>query len=377
MKPYKSRLPAEWEHQSGILISWPTNSTDWCDNLADAEATYVELTKLIAQNCHAYICCDNSDTRQHVQQCCNKAGIPSERFELFTIPYDDTWTRDYGPISLVRENDVVWLNFKFNAWGNKHPHQQDNLLTSLLHQQFSPKRVLETINFVLEGGSIECDGDNTVITTSLCLLDPARNSGLYHNTAIVLDSDGSLADCYRKMHIPDDPGYYEKYYFAPGDTGFKPIRTSLGNIGVLLCWDQWFPEAARLMALAGAELLVYPTAIGWDPADNETEQQNQLDSWITVQSGHAITNGIPLLTANRHGLEIDPSGNTKGINFWGNSFICGPQGEILSQAGASKDCLLQTEINLNYCERIRQTWPFLRDRRTDAYAGLSQQFLDD
>ncbi len=178
MKPYKSRLPAEWEHQSGVLISWPTNSTDWCDNLADAEATYVELTKLIAQNCHAYICCDDSDTRQHVQQCCNKAGIPSERFELFTIPYDDTWTRDYGPISLVRENEVVWLNFKFNAWGNKHPHKQDNLLTSLLHQQFSPKRVLETINFVLEGGSIECDGHNTIITTSLCLLDPARNSGL-------------------------------------------------------------------------------------------------------------------------------------------------------------------------------------------------------
>ena len=204
-----------------------------------------------------------------------------------------------------------------------------------------------------------------------------RAAGLYHNTAIVLDSDGSLAGCYRKMHIPDDPGYYEKYYFAPGDTGFKPIRTSLGNIGVLVCWDQWFPEAARLMALAGAELLVYPTAIGWDPADNETEQQNQLDSWITVQRGHAITNGIPLLTANRHGLEIDPSGNTKGINFWGNSFICGPQGEILSQAGANKDCLLQTEINLKYCERIRQTWPFLRDRRTDAYAGLSQRFLDD
>ncbi len=197
-----------------------------------------------------------------------------------------------------------------------------------------------------------------------------RAAGLYHNTAIVLDSDGSLAGCYRKMHIPDDPGYYEKYYFTPGDTGFRPIKTSLGNIGVLVCWDQWFPEAARLMALAGAELLVYPTAIGWDPADNKTEQQRQLDSWITVQRGHAISNGIPLLTANRHGLETDPSGKTRGTNFWGNSFICGPQGEILSQADANNGCQLQTEIDLRHCEQVRQTWPFLHDRRIDAYAGL-------
>lgn len=204
-----------------------------------------------------------------------------------------------------------------------------------------------------------------------------RAAGLYHNTAIVLNSDGSLAGSYRKMHIPDDPGYYEKYYFTPGDTGFKPVQTSIGNIGVLVCWDQWFPEAARLMVLAGAELLVYPTAIGWDPADNEAEQQRQLDSWKTVQRAHAISNGVPLLAANRHGHEPDPRCKTKGAEFWGNSFICGPQGEILSQADGSKDCLLQVEIDLGHSEKVRQTWPFLRDRRIDAYTGLTQRFLDE
>ncbi|NOY16626.1 MAG: agmatine deiminase family protein [Gammaproteobacteria bacterium] len=178
MKQFKPHLPAEWEHHSGVLISWPTKSTDWYDNLVDAEATYVELIKLITLNNHVYICCYDSDTRQHVQQCCRAVGIPSERFELFTIPYDDTWTRDYGPISLVRRNETVWLNFRFNAWGSKYPYQQDNLLTPLLHQQFSQKIILESINFVLEGGSIECDGDNTVLTTSVCLLDSARNSNL-------------------------------------------------------------------------------------------------------------------------------------------------------------------------------------------------------
>jgi len=176
--PSTQRLPAEWEHQSGVLISWPTKSTDWCDNLADAEATYIELARLIALKCHAYICCYDSNTRQHVQQHCRAAGIPSEHFELFTVPYDDTWTRDYGPISLVRENETVWLDFTFNAWGKKYPHKKDNLLTAFLHQQFNKNRVLESINFVLEGGSIECDGDNTLLTTSKCLLDPSRNSGL-------------------------------------------------------------------------------------------------------------------------------------------------------------------------------------------------------
>ncbi len=204
-----------------------------------------------------------------------------------------------------------------------------------------------------------------------------RAAGLYHNTAIVLDNDGRLAGSYRKMHIPDDPGYYEKYYFTPGDTGFKPVQTRVGKIGVLVCWDQWFPEAARLMTLAGAELLVYPTAIGWDPADDESEQQRQLDSWITVQRAHAISNGIPLLAANRHGHESDPGCNTKGAEFWGNSFICGAQGEILNQADASKDCLLQAKIDLSHSERVRQTWPFLRDRRIDAYTGLTRRFLDE
>ena len=204
-----------------------------------------------------------------------------------------------------------------------------------------------------------------------------RAAGLYHNTAIVLDNDGSLAGSYRKMHIPDDPGYYEKYYFTPGDTGFKPVLTSIGKIGVLVCWDQWFPEAARLMALAGAELLVYPTAIGWDLTDDKPEQQRQLDSWITIQRAHAISNGIPLLAANRFGHESDSSGKTKGADFWGSSFICGPQGEILSQATATKDCFLEANIDLKHGEKVRQTWPFLRDRRIDAYAGLTRRFLDD
>ena len=197
-----------------------------------------------------------------------------------------------------------------------------------------------------------------------------RAAGLYHNTAIVLDNDGTLAGCYRKMHIPDDPGYYEKYYFTPGDMGFQPVQTCVGKVGVLVCWDQWFPEAARLMALAGAELLVYPTAIGWDLSDNESEQQRQLDSWITSQRAHAISNGMPLLAANRHGHENDPSGVKQGVNFWGNSFICGPQGEILAQAGSTEDCLLEAEIDLGQCEQVRQTWPFLRDRRIDAYGDL-------
>lgn len=199
-----------------------------------------------------------------------------------------------------------------------------------------------------------------------------RTAGLYHNTAVVLDRDGSLAGYYRKMHIPDDPGYYEKYYFTPGDTGFKPIKTSIGNIGVLICWDQWFPEAARLMSLAGADIIVYPTAIGWDQNDDEAERQRQLDSWITVQRGHAISNGIPIIAANRHAQET-----TNGNKFWGHSFICGPQGEILAQAGSNDDGLLEAEINLTAVEKLRQTWPFLRDRRPDAYAGLSQRFLDN
>ena len=203
-----------------------------------------------------------------------------------------------------------------------------------------------------------------------------RTAGLYHNTAIALDTDGTLAGYYRKMHIPDDPGFYEKYYFTPGDTGFRPIETQLGKIGVLICWDQWFPEAARLMALAGADLLVYPTAIGWDPADDQAEQQRQLDSWLTVQRGHAISNGLPLLAANRLGHEADPAGTSQGINFWGNSFVCGPQGEIMAQASATEGHVLTAEINFSVSEKVRQTWPFLRDRRIDAYTGITSRFPD-
>lgn len=207
-----------------------------------------------------------------------------------------------------------------------------------------------------------------------------RAPGLAHNTAVILDSDGRLAGRYRKMHIPDDPGYYEKFYFTPGDTGFEPVDTTAGRLGVLVCWDQWFPEAARLMALAGAELLLYPTAIGWDPRDDAEEQARQLEAWMTVQRGHAIANGLPLLACNRTGFEPTPdapSGSPDaGIQFWGNSFICGPQGEILARAPADAEDLLIAEIDLRRSEQVRRIWPFLRDRRIDAYADLSKRWRD-
>ena len=202
-----------------------------------------------------------------------------------------------------------------------------------------------------------------------------RAPGLFHNTAVVFDSDGSIAGKYRKMHIPDDPGFYEKYYFTPGDLGFKPIETSIGKLGVLICWDQWFPEAARLMALAGAELLIYPTAIGWDNNDNKEEQQRQLDAWITIQRSHAVANGIPVIACNRIGFEQSPD-SAAGINFWGNSFIAGPQGEIIKQADESQSSLLTCTIDKSRSEYIRQIWPFLRDRRIDAYNDLTKRFID-
>ncbi|GAB4357422.1 MAG: carbon-nitrogen hydrolase [Gammaproteobacteria bacterium] len=203
-----------------------------------------------------------------------------------------------------------------------------------------------------------------------------RSAGLYHNTAVVLDSDGRLAGRYRKMHIPDDPGYYEKFYFTPGDLGFEPIETSLGRLGVLICWDQWFPEAARLMALAGADLLLYPTAIGWDKRDDHEERQRQLDAWLAVQRGHAVANGLPLMACNRTGFEPADGDSGEGIDFWGNSFVCGPQGEILARAPASEACVLVTEIDLGRSETVRRIWPFLRDRRIDAYGDLQQRFRD-
>ncbi len=203
-----------------------------------------------------------------------------------------------------------------------------------------------------------------------------RAAGLYHNTAVVIDADGTIAGRYRKMHIPDDPGYYEKYYFTPGDLGFTPIDTSLGRLGVLVCWDQWYPEAARLMALAGAELLLYPTAIGWDYDDSSEEQARQREAWLTVQRGHAISNCLPVLACNRVGHEPDPSGESAGIRFWGSSSVIGPQGELLAQAGTDAAEALVVPVNLGRTEQLRRSWPFLRDRRIDAYQALLARFRD-
>ncbi len=203
-----------------------------------------------------------------------------------------------------------------------------------------------------------------------------RAPGLYHNTAVVFERDGSVAGKYRKMHIPDDPAYYEKFYFTPGDLGFEPIDTSVGRLGVLVCWDQWYPEAARLMALKGAELLIYPTAIGYESSDTDDEQQRQRNAWITVQRGHAVANGLPVIAVNRVGLEPDPSGQTNGITFWGNSFVAGPQGEFLYQAPTDTEAMAIVDVDLKRSEQVRRWWPFLRDRRIDAYSGLTSRFLD-
>jgi N-carbamoylputrescine amidase len=201
-----------------------------------------------------------------------------------------------------------------------------------------------------------------------------RAPGLYHNTAVVFDADGSLAGVYRKMHIPDDPGYHEKFYFTPGDLGFEPVDTAVGRLGVLVCWDQWYPEAARLMALAGAEMLLYPTAIGWDPNDEQAEKQRQRDAWITIQRSHAVANGLPVLSCNRVGHEPSPAG-AGGIDFWGASFVAGPQGEILAEAGADPSLLI-ADIDRDRSESVRRIWPFLRDRRIDAYDDLLLRFRD-
>ncbi|MGI9575927.1 carbon-nitrogen hydrolase [Alloalcanivorax xenomutans] len=220
---------------------------------------------------------------------------------------------------------------------------------------------------------------NIVIVGSLF---EKRAAGLYHNTAVVLERDGTLAGIYRKMHIPDDPGFYEKFYFTPGDatfndghSGFTPIQTSVGKLGVLVCWDQWYPEAARLMALAGAELLLYPTAIGWDRNDDDAEQQRQLDAWITVQRAHGVANGLPVLVANRTGFEASPHGGD-GIQFWGNSFVCGPQGEFLARAGSDEETVLVVDVDTRRSEAVRRIWPYLRDRRVDAYGDLSKRYRD-
>lgn len=203
-----------------------------------------------------------------------------------------------------------------------------------------------------------------------------RAPGLYHNTAVVLEKDGTIAGTYRKMHIPDDPAYYEKFYFTPGDTGFRPIRTSVGTLGVLVCWDQWYPEAARIMALSGAEMLIYPTAIGYAATDTDDEQQRQRQAWVTVQRGHAVANGLPVISVNRVGYEPDPSGVTDGIQFWGNSFVAGPQGEFLYELSTNQEHLLLVDVNLSRCEQVRRWWPFLRDRRIDAYSPILKRFND-
>ncbi len=202
-----------------------------------------------------------------------------------------------------------------------------------------------------------------------------RAPGLYHNTAGVLEKDGSIAGKYRKMHIPDDPAYYEKFYFTPGDLGFEPIDTSVGRLGVLVCWDQWYPEAARLMAMRGAEMLIYPTAIGWESTDTEEEKKRQLNAWITVQRGHAVANGLPVITVNRTGHEPDPSGQTNGIQFWGNSFVAGPQGELLAEFTNEQEEVRVVEVDKSRSENVRRWWPFFRDRRIDAFDGLTKRFL--
>jgi N-carbamoylputrescine amidase len=213
---------------------------------------------------------------------------------------------------------------------------------------------------------------NIVIVGSLF---ERRAAGLYHNTAVVLERDGTLAGVYRKMHIPDDPGYYEKFYFTPGDLGFTPIQTSVGKLGVLVCWDQWYPEAARLMALAGADLLLYPTAIGWNPQDPIEEQGRQRDAWVTIQRAHAVANGLPVLVANRVGFEADPAGQWPGSQFWGHSFVAGPQGEVVAAAGEQAQVLV-VDVDLQRSENVRRWWPFLRDRRIDAYGDLVRRYRD-
>ena len=212
-----------------------------------------------------------------------------------------------------------------------------------------------------------------VIVTSLF---EKRAAGLYHNTAVVIESDGSIAGKYRKMHIPDDPAYYEKFYFTPGDLGFHPIDTSVGRLGVLVCWDQWYPEAARLMALQGAEMLIYPTAIGYESSDTKEEQERQREAWTTVQRGHAVANGLPVITVNRVGFEPDPSHQTGGIQFWGSSFVAGPQGELVFRAGNDDECEQVVEIDLARSEQVRRWWPFLRDRRIDKYEDILRRFVD-
>ena len=257
----------------------------------------------------------------------------------------------------------------------------DLVVLQELHNSLYFCQVESTDNFDLAepipGPSTEFFGNvakeyGVILVTSLF---ERRAAGLYHNTAVVFDRDGSIAGKYRKMHIPDDPAYYEKFYFTPGDLGFHPIQTSLGKLGVMVCWDQWYPEGARLMALQGAELLIYPTAIGWESTDTDEEKQRQLTAWQTVQRGHAVANGIPVVAVNRSGHEVDPSGQTNGIDFWGHSFVAGPQGEMLAETGIEPTTLI-VDVDMKRSENVRRWWPFLRDRRIEEFDELSRRFID-
>lgn len=238
----------------------------------------------------------------------------------------------------------------------------------------------DNFDFAVDLNGAECDmyaqtakACGVVLVTSMF---EKRATGLYHNTAVVYEKDGSVAGRYRKMHIPDDPAYYEKFYFTPGDMGFEPIQTSVGKLGVLVCWDQWYPEAARLMALKGADMLIYPTAIGWESSDTDAEKMRQQNAWQTVQRGHAVANGLPVITVNRVGHEDDPSGQTNGIQFWGFSFVAGPQGEIIYQAPSDEEIETIVEVDMERSEQVRRWWPFLRDRRIENYGGITKRFLD-
>ena len=251
-----------------------------------------------------------------------------------------------------------------------------------LHNSLYFCQIETTDNFDLAepipGPSTDFYGDiarqhGIVLVTSLF---ERRATGLYHNTAVVFEKDGSIAGKYRKMHIPDDPAYYEKFYFTPGDIGFRPIDTSVGRLGVQVCWDQWYPEGARLMALAGAELLIYPTAIGYESSDTPEEQERQREAWTTVQRGHAVANGLPVIAVNRTGHEPDPSGQTRGIQFWGSSFVAGPQGELLYRAPKDEEVNVVVEIDMKRSENVRRWWPFLRDRRIEEFGGLTKRFID-
>lgn len=242
-------------------------------------------------------------------------------------------------------------------------------------ESFQYFSLAQTIPGPLTDKLAETAKDNNVVIVGS--LFEKRADGLYHNTAVVFDKDGSLAGFYRKMHIPDDPGYYEKYYFALGDLGFTPIQTSIGKLGVMVCWDQWFPESARLMALAGAQVLIYPSAIGWDPRDDANEQQRQFQAWQIIQQSHAIANNLPLISANRVGLEKDTSNKTAGIDFWGQSFVADTMGKIIAQASSKNAETIQTQIDLTETEKTRQLWPYLRDRRIEAYNDLNKRYIDE